>query len=483
MPPSPSSATASRSATSGRAPVGGALRAFADRLDLTRRIAPFRSQLWRPDTAHPCVLHVEDVSGIPFLEEIGGVAEYQHRARVRARTGDLYATVTPPDPDYETYCRTRLRLGNPRRLEVDGGESPLAIARGCCAAGVLDRLAAFARAAGGLTIHPYMAIDDVWRLAARVADAAGVPVAVLGPPPPVTWIANDKALFGELVHLVLGPDWTPETRTATSAPRGAALLRELAGRQARVGLKRTRCASGTGNAVFDAAHVLAQTPAATEAAVRAFLARTGWRAPEPLLVVAWETAAASPSTQWWIPPAAAGAPRLDGIYEQILAGPAQVFVGNRPSTLPARVDRALADASRQVAGALQALGYVGRCSFDHLVLGDPQAEFTIRFTECNGRWGGTSTPMHLVERIVSGPRPRYRAQDFVHEGLRALSFADVLERVGPQAFDAGARTGRYVFYNVGPLAACGKLDVIALGRTPAEAEQALTADLPRLLGL
>ena len=117
------------------------------------------------------------------------------------------------------------------------------------------------------------------------------------------------------------------------------------------------------------------------------------------------------------------------------------------------------------------------------MLGDPHAEFTVRFTECNGRWGGTSTPMHLVDRVVSGPRPRYRAQDFVHERLLSSSFGELLERVGGDAFDARTQTGRYIFYNVGPLSGCGKLDVIALGATQVEAEQAMLSDLPRLLGL
>ena len=464
-------------------PASAALQAFADRLNLDGRLEPFRDRRWHPAAAHWRVLHLEDVSGIPFLTSIAGVEEYEHRARVRARAGDLYATETPPDPDYEAYCRQRLRLGAVHWLGTDCRQAPLELARGCSAGAAFDRLAAFAREAGGLTIHPYLATDEVWTLAGRVAAAAAVPVAVLGPPPPVTWIANDKALFAELVELVLGPGWIPETRAATTVRGCVDLLHELAPRCTRVGLKRTRCASGTGNLVLDAAQVRAQAPAATAAVVRGFLARTEWRTPEPVLVVAWETAASSPSTQWWVPAAAGGEPRLDGIYEQILAGAGQLFVGSRPSALPDLVNRALADASRRVAGALQALGYVGRCSFDHLVLGDPVAEFTVRFTECNGRWGGTSTPMHLVDRVVSGPRPRYRGQDFVHERLQGLGFGEVIERVGRHAFDADAQTGRYIFYNIGPLAEHGKLDVIALGETQAEAEEALLADLPSLLGL
>ena len=460
-----------------------AVRDFAGRLNLDAQVAPYRASCWTPAAAERRVLHLEDVSAIPFLTEIAGVEEYQHRARVRAQERDLYATVTPPDPDYETYCRQQLQLGAACRLAVGGSTAPLAIARGCGADEAFGLIAGAARAAHGLTIHPYMATEDVWTLAQRVAAAAGVPVSVLGPPPPVTWIANDKALFAELVELLLGAGWMPEARAATTAGACAQALRALAARHARVGLKRTRCASGTGNLVFDSAHVLSQTPSATGAAVRAFLDRTNWEAPEPVLVVAWEQAAASPSTQWWIPAPAGGPPRLDGIYEQILEGPERLFVGSRPSTLPAPVNRALAAGSGQVAGALQALGYVGRCSFDHLVLGDPRGEFAVRFTECNGRWGGTSTPMHLVDRVVPGPRPPYRAQDFVHERLQSVSFGALLERVGRDAFDARTRTGRYIFYNVGPLAGCGKLDVIALGATQAEAEQAMLADLPRLLGL
>ena len=464
-------------------PASAAVRELADRLELDARVAPFLDRRFTPAAAARRVLHLEDVSAIPFLTEIAGVEEYQHRARVRAEAGDLYATVTPPDPAYETYCRERLGLGAAGWLAVGPTDPPLAIARGCCAGDAFDRLAAAARGAGGLTIHPYMSTEDVWVLAARLSAAAGVPVSVLGPPPPVTWIANDKALFAELVERVLGPGWMPESHTVTAPEACAAMLRTLAARHAGVGLKRTRCASGTGNLVLDAAQLRADTPEATVAAVRAFLDRTDWQAPEPMLAVAWEEAAASPSTQWWLPAPAEGPPRLDGIYEQILAGEERVFVGSRPSTLPARVNRALAGASREIAGALQALGYVGRCSFDHLLLGDPEGDFTVRFTECNGRWGGTSTPMHLVDRVVSGPRPPYRAQDFVHAGLLSVSFGDVLERVGGETFDARAGTGRFIFYNVGPLAGCGKLDVIALGATQADAERAMVDDLPRLLGL
>src|SRR5690554_5778438 len=58
-------------------------------------------------------LHLEDVTGIPFLDGVVGIEEYQHRARVRARGQDLFAAGTSPAPGYEDYCQTTLALGAP----------------------------------------------------------------------------------------------------------------------------------------------------------------------------------------------------------------------------------------------------------------------------------------------------------------------------------------------------------------------------------
>jgi hypothetical protein len=174
------------------------------------------------------------------------------------------------------------------------------------------------------------------------------------------------------------------------------------------------------------------------------------------------------------------------VYEQILSPGTSVFQGSRPSTLPDVLNRRIGEASLALAAGLQDLGYVGRCSFDLLVVGDPRGDCRVRFVECNGRWGGTSIPMRLVDRLMDRagrPRPPYRAQDFVHPDLVGLPFSEVLERVGDAAYDPASGRGRYNFYNVGPLAKSGKLDVIALGQTQAGAETALEEELPALLGL
>ncbi|MCP4200984.1 MAG: hypothetical protein GY769_03530 [bacterium] len=458
-----------------------AVRALVERQN-REALAAYEPLGWHESLAGSPVLNLDDFSAIPFLVDIGGVEEYQHRARLRAADGDLFAAGTPQNEVYENYCRERLTLGRAEFMSAPNDRNPLALAEACSSGASFERLVSRAEEAGGLVIHPFMGIESVWELGRRIAVESGQPVGMLAPPPPVTWVANDKAAFGEVVTRVLGADYLVETRRSSSPEALARDLVALARRHRRVALKRLRCASAMGNAVFEASSLAELEAAAVEAEVLAFLERTEWDG-EEVLAVAWEETELSPSTQLWIPPAGGGEPRLDGIYEQLLRGERRVFVGSRPSTLPAKVNQELESASVQVAAGLQELGYVGRCSFDFLVLGNPPEDFSVRFVECNGRWGGTSTPMALLDRLLAGPRPPYRAQDFVHPGLVGAPFGDILSAVGKDLFDAGTGRGRFIFYNVGPLARLGKLNVIALGGSQEEAEAAIEEDLPRLLGL
>jgi len=120
-----------------------AVRALAARLELSGRSAAFAAGRWDGRTLALPVLHLDDFTGIPFLENIAGVEEYQHRARCRAETGDLYAAVTPVPAGYEEYCRERLGLPAVDLLHtpVEHGP-PLAVTRACAEPGPRRQLAA-----------------------------------------------------------------------------------------------------------------------------------------------------------------------------------------------------------------------------------------------------------------------------------------------------------------------------------------------------
>ncbi len=452
---------------------------FEDRFDLRRRLAAFEPYRHRGDRGGPPALHIDDFTGIPFLDGIAGVECYQHRARLRAAEGDVVAATTAASPGYESYLREVLGLGAAELLEVDPGRDRLAVARACMAGVPRSRLSALATAKGGLVIEPFMGIEAVWELAAAVAAGAGTSVRVLAPPPPVAWIANDKASFEDLVTAVLGPGFLPDSRRSASAEALARGLLELAEACPAVALKRLRCASAMGNEVFRSTMLRNKGFAGVLDIVRGFLDRTGWDGTEEVLAVAWEESSSSPSTQWWLPPPGGGGPRLDGVYEQILAGAEGVFVGSRPSALPSEVEQAIVSRSGRVAAALQGMGYVGRCSFDHLVLPGGR----VVFTECNGRWGGTSTPMNLVDRLHPEGRPPYQARGFVHRDLVGLSFRELGARMGDSLRDRGLDAGRFLLYNVGPLEEFGKFDVVAVGSSRGHVDRLMAEELPGRLGL
>ena len=449
---------------------------------LAPELEPFDALRSLGDMTSPA-LHLDDVSGIPFLSGIAGVEHYQHRARLRATSGDLLAAATEPTLGYEAYCRDQLGLGNVETLLAEAPGAPLEVAHACTQGDAFNRLSQFASKNGGLQVHPFMGIEAVWDLAHQLRDATKTNISVLAPPPPITWLANDKASFEDLVRDVVGPEWLVESERSNCPETLASQLTSLSTRHERVALKRLRCASAMGNQVISRLQ-LEQQPALE--IVRSFLERTEWDGTEEVLALAWENAAHSPSTQLLLSGRAGVSPLLDGIYDQILEGPEQVFVGSRPSLLPQPIKDRLADAGLKVAAALQELGYVGRCSFDFLVIGEGD-QARVVFTECNGRWGGTSTPMHLVDRVVArqenGDRRAYRAQDFVHRELVGARFDEVLRAVGPQLYDPATGKGTFMFYNTGPLKHSGKLDVVAVARTPAQADEALLETLPALLGV
>jgi hypothetical protein len=464
---------------------------------LDEALSPYRDFQYDPGSGDTPQLHLEDVSGIPFVSGIPGIEEYQHRARVRAGDGDLFAAVTKPSDGYEPYCQNKLGLGAPDFVQAKPVKGLMEIADACTHGENLDQIAQWSREHGNeLVAHPYMAIEPVWEIA-RKLDARGIHASVLGPPPPVLWIANDKGTLANIVEQVADGAWNVETHQERTPQAMVKRLVEMAERHQRVGLKRTRCASAMGNIVYESAMIRRDGPAELDRNVRHFLSTTEWEKDEIVLAVEWAENEESPSTQMWIPPVATNAGqaerdqtsevRLDGVYQQILSGPERVFVGSRPSTLPEPVNRSLIEASFVMASVFQQLGYVGRCSFDFIVGGDVSSEsdddFDIRMTECNGRWGGTSTPMHLVDRLFPGSRPHYVAQDFVHPELAGATLPEVLDAVGDELYDPHTGQGRFVLYNPGPLAEKGKIDVISVGEHPDDAERGVQQVLPGLLGL
>jgi len=422
---------------------------------------------------------LDALTGIPFLQNVVGVELYQLRAVIRAGTGDLVAATCPPIEAYQRYNRDRLNLGDPELLFAPATRTTAEVGAACMSGEAFARLTEASRESGGLLIHPYMGVEVVWELAEALAESAGVPVRVLGPPPPVTWLSNDKYWLTEVARFAAGEDAIVETLYGKNVETLAEHLKTLSERHEQVALKKTRCASAMGNRLWRSCDIKRMDHGALCREVEGFLSDKAWVQGELVLAVAWETCSSSPSTQMWIPPVGGGEPKMDGFYEQLLVGPEQVFLGSIPSGLSAELESRMGWISMQIAHVYQALGYVGRCSFDFVVT----AKGDVRIVECNGRWGGTSTPMHLMDRIFSEGRPSYRARDVIDSALVGMSFEALEALLGDKLYDSRTGRGHFLLYNMGMLETYGKFDVIAMGEDAAAATRALEEELPKLLGI
>ncbi len=69
----------------------------------------------------------------------------------------------------------------------------------------------------------------------------------------------------------------------------------------------------------------------------------------------------------------------------------------------------------------------------------------------------------------------------MYRKLVGARFEDVLALAGDEVFDTSTGRGRFIFYNVGPLGAHGKFDVISIGSDAGDAERGMLELLPALL--
>ena len=428
------------------------------------------------DTSTFPTLHIDDLSGIPFTQNVVGVEQYQLRARVRAKTGDLFAATCPAMLDYEWYNRTVLQLGRPTFIHADGGTRPAAVASACQSGFAAQQLAAIARHHGGLVIHPYMGIAPIWELAEELRQRSGTPITVLSSTPAATTLANNKVYFTKLVQEKLHPDCVAPSRFASQPEDIVMALYDLSRAHDTVALKMPECASSTGIECFSRHQIEHSSYEELHRAVTVFLTEKQWEPQTPIQIVAWLDASHSPSSQVWIPANPAKPAIVQGVYEQLFTGSDNMFLGSIPSPLSNRLKQAISTLSIQAATQLRKLGMIGRCSFDFIVHNGRPV-----LIECNGRWGGTSTPMYLVDRIFPKQRPAYIAKDVQSDTWVGCTFKELAHRFGKTLYNPATGQGTYILYNVGCLETSGKFDVIAIGSTPAEAKKAMMNDLPTII--
>ncbi|HXV65347.1 MAG TPA: hypothetical protein VEK15_31925, partial [Vicinamibacteria bacterium] len=364
-------------------------------------LSPELAHLVATTSARAPTLHLDDQSDITVVAPRHDTSYIQDRARIRAQTGDIVACNAPPVDGYEEYCCEMLGLGNVEWVAPDALRHRRNLASHCWTArAARRRLIRAVKSDGVRIIHPLMGSAAVWHFALLLERATRKRLAVLAAPPEVSRLVNDKTKFAEIVAALFGKDALPRSYAATSMALVARYVKELSGNCERIALKLPDAAGGAGNVVLDAGSLRRATLTEIRRRLKPVLRGIDWRSGEKLQVSGWaRDVLSTPSVQTWIPPERHQPPRVDGVFEQLLEGPAFEFIGAQPASLPAPVRHGIERDGLLLASLFQRLGYVGRCSLDLVLTGSTLEDSRLVFIECNGRWGGTSLPMFLVHRL------------------------------------------------------------------------------------
>jgi len=412
-------------------------------------------------------LVIEDHSWITLFEERGDAA-YTYRALLLAGDGDLVVIAQPRCPGFEDYCRSILRLGHVEILTPAVSAKPLALAQRCANdAALIGRAADLARRSGGLNVVPYMGTGGVWTMARRIADIAQVPVRVAAPAPRLTRRVNDKTWFAACVGGALGPQAAPVSKAVYNLAALAGQAAALARQYRSVAIKIPDSASSAGNIILRSRDLRAMTLRHLRNTTASSLRSVGWQGGYPLMVTAWEEPIlASPSAQVWIPDGRDGLPVVEGLFDQLVIGPAREFGGAAPSNLPEVWRHRLAQEAVRLAYVFQELGYFGRCSFDAIIVGEDLAAANLHWVECNGRWGGVSIPMTLANRLIGDwtTRPLVVIDRENMPGV-PRNFDEVLAELDADLFKLGVRDTGAVIISPSRLQAGSGYEIMVLGES------------------
>ncbi len=456
---------------------------------------PIFHDLATPRVGARPALHCDDFTEIMRPPQSPGYVFFQERARLRAVEGDSIAASFPVNTAYDNFCSTTLGLGKVRWLCPRGSPRPTGtvdphrLAEACWEDRQVRRSLVHAIRHEGLRyIHPHYGTKAIWQLALLLHHASRMPVHVIGAPPGLSAFVNDKGRFAALVEHMYGPAAIPPTEVVWNTALAAEQMRELCSHRKRVSVKLPSAAGGQGNLVFNSDALRGRSLARLREILWQSLPRLGYQNGDELVVSVWEeNALAAPSTQYWIPPAGDGPPILEGHFMQFIVGSAGRFSGCAPADLPHEIRRRAEIRCGIVARAFQKLGYVGRCSFDLLWVGKSQETAELQFIECNGRWGGTSLPMTLMNRIFGDWHRQPFAVNTVHVvGAGLVGYQELTRRLGNRRFE-GRRdldqlvTGKIILLDPERVKRCDEVTAIVLADSWEAAIQDAQSQFPILI--
>ncbi len=366
---------------------------------------------------------------------------FEYRMAMLGTVGDILVISHSRSVAYESYLRDYLGIDVDVLIAASQpSECHWPLTKRCLHQESMMRyITERARSFGSLSIVPYISTGHAWNLARAIAENAGVDVTVAGPPPRLARRINDKLWFSYRVREVLGSDALSSTIAAYGPAALAAHVKRLASKTEKLVIKVPDSAGSNGNLSLEASQFRNRNLGEISAPLSEMLASLGWNNAFPLKVEIWETPVlASPSVQIWIPQRNQGLPVIEGLFEQMIEGTVGKFEGAIKSRMPSKIQNRILQQAMTLAFLFQQLGYYGRCSLDALLVGFSYNEASLRWIECNGRWGGVSVPMTMVNRLLDDPAgSEIMIVQKAHLDLPAKPIHDAINILGGMLFRRG----------------------------------------------
>ncbi len=426
---------------------------------------------------------IGDVREIPLLSDSASSA-MEYRLSSFAQTGDIVVLQTVRYRDFEDYREKTLQLGSPDYLETSQPtvENLFSTPVRCLKdKKIYSELLKRVRSLQATTVLSHIATGTIWALARRLGAELDQPMQVAGALPTLSRLANNKLWFAKVVSELLGPEVIPDEVPVHGPAALTGAVRSLARKNNKLVIKVPDSAGSAGNFVISCSILRDMDVYATHRFLAELLVPVEKELRFPLMVQVWENKVLmSPSIQIWIPKAQDGSPIIEGFFEQVLSGPSGTFSGAAHVVLPPELDERMACQGMMLAQLFQSLGYFGRCSFDSVISGDDLDSAKLLWIECNGRWGGVSVPMTLLNNLFRNSQiPEFVIYHAPGATGRRQTFAEGSGKLKELLWSPGRASG-VIFLTPSGFETGEKLHFVSLASTIKQAQQQVELTLRRL---
>lgn len=353
-----------------------------------------------------CIITGEDFFTDGILQKIQPHYDcYFPRAFLRSKEGDIILGVDSISKTYKEYLRLYLDWDEVHYLEL---QPALKNEKSALFLSLLSDFNAhkkilnfFQKEKRDLILHPALGNIYAWESARLLKELGCKNIKVLAPLPKVTSLFNNKDFFCTIIGELLGKDHIIECKIANSVLELFKNIRIMAAYSNRIAVRIPHLGGGVGQVMLTKDDMLLK--GSFEKKVFEWMDKIGQIPTEemPFQITRWEDhVLASPAVNIWIPPEINADPIIEGVFEQwFWPKDPFSFSGSHVSQLPKNLIAKIEHQAYQIACLLKKMHYIGQCGLDAIICGPSLNHASIKFVECNGRWGGSSNTMNFMNRI------------------------------------------------------------------------------------